>query len=98
MVSFEPSSCCDVIAKETTADEQPALRSSKRVGRVFSEAGIEVSQAICMDPSCQTRVSSSRPVCRALCWRDPEGGLKDMSARVGLGLSSTPQLVADKGG
>lgn len=63
------------------------------MGRVFSEAEIERVRVICADPAYPTRASISRAVCRALRWEKPDGGLKDMSARVALAKMAADGLI-----
>lgn len=75
-------------------DVQPAGGSGRRyVGRAFSDAEIEAVRAICADPAYPTRASISRAVCRALRWVKPDGGLKDMSARVALAKMAADGLI-----
>jgi hypothetical protein len=105
VVRFEQPSDGEVAANEATVGEHhQAVRSSKKVqpvvgserryvGRVFGEAEIEVVRAICAGPAYPTRASISRAVCRALGWTKPDGGLKDMSARVALAKMAADGLI-----
>ena len=53
--------------------------------RVFSEAELALIRTLIAerDPALN-RAALSRVVCERLDWRKPDGGLKDMSARVAL--------------
>ncbi len=58
--------------------------SHRYCGRGFSADEIaEIRRLIAEDPE-RTRTELSRLTCRALAWYKPDGGLKDMSARVAL--------------
>jgi hypothetical protein len=54
-------------------------------GREFSEEEIEIIKSIIKEaPPPKLRSPISREICRRLNWRKPDGGLKDMAARVAL--------------
>ncbi len=58
--------------------------SHRYCGRDFSADEIaEIRRLIAEDPE-RTRTELSRLTCRALAWYKPDGGLKDMSARVAM--------------
>ena len=52
-------------------------------GRDFSEGEIDMIRSL-IGKGGLTRRALSREVCRRLAWRKPDGGLKDMSARVAM--------------
>ncbi len=64
------------------------------VGKELTETELELVRAICVDPSYPTRTAISRAVCDALGWRKPDGGRKDMSARVALKKMENDGLIA----
>ena len=54
-------------------------------GRDFPESALECIRALLAQRNPRlSRAALSRAVCKALDWRKPDGGLKDMSARVAL--------------
>ena len=54
-------------------------------GRDFTPAELEMLRELAASPRlCPTRTALSRVACERLGWRKPDGGLKDMSARVAL--------------
>lgn len=62
------------------------------LGRDFTPAEMEVVSVICATHP--TRASISREICRALGWVKPDGGLKDMSARVALARMAADGLIS----
>ena len=54
-------------------------------GRDFPDSALECIRALLAQRNPRlSRAALSRAVCKALDWRKPDGGLKDMSARVAL--------------
>ena len=64
------------------------------VGRWFSEAELELIQALCVNPAYPTRTAISRALCDVLGWYKPDGQRKDMSARVALQRMDADGLIA----
>ncbi len=54
---------------------------------------MEIVRTLCLDPAYPTRASISRALCRSLGWTKPDGGLKDMSARVALAKMAADGLI-----
>ncbi len=68
--------------------------SHRYCGRDFSEKDIaEIRRLIAEDPT-RTRAELSRLTCRVLNWYKPDGGLKDMSARVAMLRMHADGLIA----
>jgi len=63
------------------------------VGRWFSEADLEMIRRLCTDPAYPSRAAISRAVCEELSWHKPDGGLKDMSARVALAAMAADGFI-----
>jgi hypothetical protein len=67
--------------------------SHRYCGRDFSaDEIVEIRRLIAEDPE-RTRTELSRLTCRALAWYKPDGGLKDMSARVAMLRMQTDGLI-----
>lgn len=58
--------------------------SLRYCGRDFSRDDIKQIQSLIEEDKTRSRAELSRLTCRALCWYKPDGGLKDMSARVAM--------------
>ena len=69
-------------------------------GRDFSAAEIDLVRALIAQRPALRRAALSRALCERLGWRKPDGGLKDMSARVAMlcmhrdGLIALPPVVS----
>ncbi len=58
--------------------------SVRYCGRDFSEQEMEQIRALIAEDKTRSRAELSRLTCQALNWLKPDGGLKDMSARVAM--------------
>jgi hypothetical protein len=58
--------------------------SSRYCGRNFSDDDIRQIQSLIAEDATRSRAELSRLTCQALAWYKPDGGLKDMSARVAM--------------
>ncbi len=58
--------------------------SSRYCGRNFSDDDIRQLQSLIAEDATRSRAELSRLACQALAWYKPDGGLKDMSARVAM--------------
>ena len=68
--------------------------SHRYCGRDFHPSEIAaIRRLIAEDPS-RTRAELSRLTCRVLAWYKPDGGLKDMSARVAMLRMQADGLIA----
>lgn len=83
----------DECSSDPKEDQGRSAVSYRYVGRSFSEAEIEIIRSCCADPAYPTRFAISRAVCDALGWVKPDGGRKDMSARVGLARMDSDGLI-----
>ncbi|HCS90045.1 MAG TPA: hypothetical protein DIW77_08295, partial [Chromatiaceae bacterium] len=58
--------------------------SHRYCGRDFHADDIALIRRLIAEDPARTRAERSRLTCRALHWHKPDGGLKDMSARVAM--------------
>ena len=58
--------------------------SVRYCGRYFSEQEMEQIRLLIAEDKTRSRAELSRLTCQALNWLKPDGGLKDMSARVAM--------------
>lgn len=58
--------------------------SRRYCGRDFSDDDIKRIQSLIAEDATRSRAELSRLTCQALAWYKPDGGLKDMSARVAM--------------
>ena len=66
-------------------DDVPADRVVCRYhGRDFTAAEMRLLRALIADPTTMHRAQLSRVFCERIQWRRPDGGLKDMAARVAM--------------
>lgn len=67
--------------------------SQRYCGRDFSTQDIELIRRLIVEDPSRTRAQLSRLSCRALAWYKPDGGLKEMSARVAMLRMQTDGLI-----
>ncbi len=87
-----------IVTESVAANSRQASKSAdgslyRYVGREFTEVEMEIVRTLCLDPAYPTRASISRALCRSLGWTKPDGGLKDMSARVALAKMAADGLI-----
>ena len=81
------------VAKGVQASKNAHGFIHRYVGRDFSDVEMELVRTICANPAYPTRASISRALCQTLEWRKPDGGLKEMSARVALAKMAADGLI-----
>ena len=64
------------------------------VGRDFTDEEIALIEALCTDPATPTREAIARAACEALSWRQHNGRLKTMSAKVAFLAMHRDGLIA----